>query len=171
MGSLLSAFYESSPRIEVLETPRFDADDPAMVEYLRNNGYAVVKNVCSADEIIHAKELLWQFLSDKSGMLEQDPSTWTDENFSKIGFVENGILCYEGIGQSEFLWFLRLLPKVKMAFSKIFNTSELITSFDGANVFRPWHSPTADEHCKTRGGWFHVDQGIAITMTPPVTPC
>jgi hypothetical protein len=59
-------------------------------------------------------------------------------------------------GQSEFQWHLRTLPNVKRAFASVWGTDKLITSFDGANVFRPW-SEHSDR--KTRGGWYHVDQG------------
>merc|ERR1711879_407068 len=37
----------------------------------------------------------------------------------------------------------------------IWGTQDLLTSFDGINIFRPWHYGFQ----KTFGGWFHVDQG------------
>jgi ectoine hydroxylase-related dioxygenase (phytanoyl-CoA dioxygenase family) len=35
---------------------------------------------------------------------------------------------------------------------------KMLCSFDGANVFVPWHRTGLEEY-KTNGGWFHVDQG------------
>lgn len=54
---------------------------------------------------------------------------------------------------------MRTLPKVRQTFEAIFDTRSLLVSFDGGNIFRPWHHPTSDEYSKTRSGWFHVDQG------------
>ncbi len=144
------------------QSPRFDASDPQLAEYLKEHGYAVIKNVATPEEVDIAKSLLWQFLEKKAFMKRDDPSTWTDANFCKLGSTRNGILAFNGINHSEFLWYLRLLPKVKLAFSQIFQTDDLITSFDGGNIFRPWHSPQADEFSKTSSGWFHVDQGKTL---------
>eukprot|EP00592_Proboscia_alata_P024535 CAMPEP_0194448020 /NCGR_PEP_ID=MMETSP0176-20130528/129335_1 /TAXON_ID=216777 /ORGANISM="Proboscia alata, Strain PI-D3" /LENGTH=325 /DNA_ID=CAMNT_0039274945 /DNA_START=1048 /DNA_END=2025 /DNA_ORIENTATION=- len=62
-----------------------------------------------------------------------------------------------GVGQAPFMWYLRLLPAVSEAFAAIWGvgSDDLLCSFDGANVFRPWkYKP----HWKTKGGWYHVDQ-------------
>jgi hypothetical protein len=149
-------------------SPRFDVDDPQMVEYLREHGYVVVKAVASTEETSQAMKLLWEFLEDKCSMKENDPTTWTDENFAKIGDSRTGILSFSGIQHSEFLWYLRMLPKVRRIFEKIFETDDLLSSFDGGNIFRPWHlldtaaQSQARDHPKTSAGWFHVDQGKAL---------
>ena len=146
--------------VEARAVPRFDASDCLFLDYLDKNGYVVIKEVASKNEVKMATDLLWQFLgSDGIGMRREQPSTWTDKRFQKIGSRNNGILSFQGIQQSDFLWFIRMLPKVKNVFAGIFETEDLITSFDGANVYRPWHSSTADEHSKTECGWWHVDQG------------
>lgn len=161
MGEDLSAS-DHLNHIQAVESPRFDCNDPALVEYLQTHGYVIVKSICSKEEVSHARDLFWKFLSEHANMSRSDPSTWTDENFVNVGSASTGILFYRGIGQSEFLWYLRLMPKVKQVFAQIWNTADLLTSFDGANIFRPWHSPFADEYAKTEGGWFHVDQGSNI---------
>lgn len=61
------------------------------------------------------------------------------------------------MGQSAFLWHLRTLPRVRKAFETIWKTQELLVSFDGANIFRPWNHGFR----KTTCGWWHVDQGAA----------
>jgi len=53
------------------------------------------------------------------------------------------------------MWYLRLLPSVKTAFSAIWRTDDLLVSFDGGNAFRPWKY---DNLWLTDGGWYHVDQ-------------
>ncbi len=40
-------------------------------------------------------------------------------------------------GQSEFLWFTRGIPNVQQIFKRIWNTEDLITSYDGFGVFPP----------------------------------
>lgn len=142
--------------------PRFEPDDPAMVTYLGQHGFVIVKNVASKTEIGEAQELLWRFLEKACGMKQHDHNTWSDENMNRIGSTRNGIMNERGINHSEFLWYIRMLPKVKAAFAAIHGTDALLTSFDGGNVFRPWHVPLKDsksEFAKTRSGWFHVDQG------------
>jgi hypothetical protein len=130
--------------------------------YLEEHGYVVIRNVASPEEVNRATDLLWAFLSKTAGMQHDDPTTWSDERFCKVGSITSGILFNQGVGQSDFLWYLRLLPRVKAAFQSIFNEADLICSFDGGSVFRPWHAPGASPECKTNGGWFHVDQGRSL---------
>jgi len=66
-----------------------------------------------------------------------------------------GLLNTLGIGQSEFLWFVRGNPNIKKVFSNIWNSNELFVSFDGAGGFRNWH---INSKWKTTGGWYHCDQ-------------
>jgi hypothetical protein len=64
-----------------------------------------------------------------------------------------------GVGQSEFLWHCRSLPKIKKAFSMVWdNEEDLLVSFDGCGVFRP---PEVNPDWMTKGGWYHVDQNGA----------
>lgn len=46
-------------------------------------------------------------------------------------------------------------------FSAIYDTPDLITSFDGGNIFRPWQTEALQDHCTT-SGWMHVDQGRTL---------
>lgn len=58
-------------------------------------------------------------------------------------------------GQADFNWYIRTRPKVRAAYEKIWKTEDLIVSFDGFNLFRPWQ---LNEKWKTNNGWYHVDQ-------------
>jgi hypothetical protein len=146
-------------RAVAFEPPRFRPDDPEIASYLAEHGYAVVSGVANPKEIDEAAKLFWNYLENESGMMRVDPSTWTDENFSKIGSTRSGIIFYRGIQHSDVLWFARSLPKVKSAFQQVYGTDDLITSYDGANIFRPWHLKDSDTYSKTHSGWYHVDQG------------
>ena len=118
--------------------PRFSVDDTKSYEkYLNDNGYVVIGGVFSEEEVSEAKELFWQFL-EKFGMVRDHPSTWGDENFGKIASTGSGIIARGGIGQSELQWYCRTRANMRKVFSAVYDTNDLLTSFDGANIFRPW---------------------------------
>jgi len=88
-------------------------------------------------------------------MKREEPITWNNNNFPSMG-LKRGVISGLGSGQSPFLWFSRLLPRVKTAYSKIWETDELVVSFDGMSIFRP---PDFDANWEINGGnWFHLDQ-------------
>ena len=113
------------------ESPRFEPDDPEMLKFLNQHGYAVVGSVADAACIVHAKDLMWSHLQ-QYGMKPGQPSTWT----AFPGYAQSGIIGKDGIGQSDFLWHVRELPRVRRAFAAIWGVeaNNLLTSFDGANI-------------------------------------
>jgi len=139
-------------------TPSFDFQTEAGTQlglaYLEDHGYVVAKGVLSADEVAHAKFLFWEWAEVAwEGVARGDVSTWNCRNWG--GDKGNGIVSSQGIGHSDFLWFVRSRPAVKQVFAAIWETDELLTSFDGCNVFRPW---ALEPRWRTQGGWYHVDQ-------------
>ena len=161
-GSLDPATLSPAPILTVHEfdSVRFEVNDPSFVPYLQEHGYVVIKGVASALEVEQGQAKLWDFLKGY-GMLPDQVESWTDSNFLQVGSSRTGILSEKGINQSDFLWHARLLPKVKAAFAAIYKESNLISSFDGGNIFRPWHNRSIpdSEYIQTAHGWFHVDQG------------
>eukprot|EP01006_Ploeotia_vitrea_P009260 TRINITY_DN21765_c0_g1_i1.p1 TRINITY_DN21765_c0_g1~~TRINITY_DN21765_c0_g1_i1.p1 ORF type:complete len:326 (-),score=26.26 TRINITY_DN21765_c0_g1_i1:71-1048(-) len=141
---------------------RFDVTEELAegVQFLADNGYVVFGGVLSQDEICHAKNLLWKHLENEidedSEISRSDPTTW-EPSWDWPGDPQTGIIGHFGFGQSEFLWYLRGNKHVRNVFSQIWDTSDLITSFDGGNVFRPW---AHNKRLKTHGSWFHVDQNV-----------
>ncbi|CAF4692371.1 unnamed protein product, partial [Rotaria sp. Silwood1] len=70
-------------------------------------------------------------------------------------FSSHGVISGHGIGQSDFLWSVRSNRQIKSVFARLWNTRELLVSFDGCGIFRDWrYNPT----WKTNDGWEHVDQ-------------
>ncbi|CAF1569505.1 unnamed protein product, partial [Didymodactylos carnosus] len=138
--------------------PRFSVSSPTSVQegvdYLHENGYAVFSNVLSDDEIKTNKDLLWEFLEQlpNSHIKRDKPETWSD-NWPGMSYT--GILYDQGIGQSKFVWSVRNNRNIKKVFSDIWQTNELLVSFDGAGCFRDW---SYDDSWKTSNGWIHVDQ-------------
>lgn len=118
---------------------------------------------------------------------KDDPESWHDvEYFSKLGgrVATNGIVNQRGAGQNAASWLARTHRNVREVFGRIWAggattpesfksgtkardtaievadqdpESNLLTSFDGFNVMRPWMHGIGE---KTVGGWLHVDQGV-----------
>lgn len=95
--------------------------------HLQEEGYVVIKDVLSATECADALEKLWQELEMAPGVSRRDPSTWDDNST----FGNNW-------GHSDFLWFVRGLPNVRKVWEMIHRTDDLLVSFDGASLYRPW---------------------------------
>eukprot|EP01087_Luapelamoeba_hula_P024690 TRINITY_DN9496_c1_g1_i1.p1 TRINITY_DN9496_c1_g1~~TRINITY_DN9496_c1_g1_i1.p1 ORF type:complete len:316 (-),score=43.19 TRINITY_DN9496_c1_g1_i1:1092-2006(-) len=137
--------------------PRFASDDPAAyLEYLDANGYVVIADVLSPDQLHTGRSLAWDFIESRPQNKAQrnDPLTWTDE----LGWPDpygNGIIVGDGAGHCEFQWFVRGVPAVQQVYKNIWNTEELITSFDGFCMFRP---AEYNESWRTGTGWYHIDQ-------------
>lgn len=151
------------PTVAAVRSRRFDlnSETTAFLEHLETHGYAVVAAVASPAEVERAKDLTWQFLEGHGRMQPNharrgEPSTW-ELNDGWLGNGVTGIIDRSGVGQAPFMWYLRLLPAVSKAFGAIWNVDpdELLCSFDGANVFRPWQYKS---EWKTKGGWHHLDQ-------------
>mmetsp|Transcript_20556 Transcript_20556/g.43742 ORF Transcript_20556/g.43742 Transcript_20556/m.43742 type:complete len:964 (-) Transcript_20556:34-2925(-) len=156
------------PKIPVIrplqEVRRFQVlDCEAWKKHLCDFGFAVIANVAEKEQVEDAYDLLWQFLerSDGNGKVKRsDPKSWKHDGVDGWGWPAdetNGIIQRRGVGQCEALWYLRSLPAVKQVFASIWGTESLVTSMDGAGVFRPYghsHSWKTD-----RRHWCHIDQG------------
>ena len=108
---------------------------------LEENGYIIIENVLNNEEIEIAKELF---------------NNWIVKNpFIKTFHVKNnynGILKYHEVGHQEHAWYIRTRENVQKCFKEIYNTNELIVSFDGCCWFNKDLKNKKDE-C-----WVHCDQ-------------
>lgn len=137
------------------QVPRFTLSQPgqgeAMTRFLEEEGFAVVASALTAEEAARAMDLTWAYLeSGGTGIDRADPTTWGDAQwpFGAIGGDA-------GIGHSQQLWYIRSCPGVKQAWATIYGTDDLITSYDGMSLFRPW---TVEPNWRTDGPWYHTDQ-------------
>jgi len=148
--TFLSEYKVPTPTI----VPRFEVDDEAGYKYLEDNGYAVFKSVANEEEIEKGKSLAWDFIEGLgTGIDRNDISTWNNQWPDPFG---KGIIAGDGVGQSSFLWFVRAIPNVQKIFASIWNEKELITSFDGFCIHRPYEH---DLSWKTKDAiWYHLDQ-------------
>jgi hypothetical protein len=144
-------------KINAVKSYRFDieTEKEEMLRYLDENGYVVIKEVANHQEVAVGIDLLWDFIHNypDSTVARGEPDTWTTDSW--IADPGKGLLNNYGMGQSNFLWHTRLLPRVKKTFAAIWDTPDLLTSFDGGCVFRPWQ---INRDWITRESWWHTDQ-------------
>ncbi len=142
--------------IEYKHVPRLQPGSSESKKYLEEEGYVVLKETLSKTEAQKTLDLLWDYLEDlDTGIERHNPSTWDDSRWPTS--AHGGILPSYGIGHSKSQWYLRSIPNVKKAFAKIWGTQELLTSFDGVSLWRPWNINPAWK-TETGQSWFHIDQ-------------
>ena len=77
--------------------------------------------------------LFWDWiegLSRPTPVSRDDVTTWASENWT--GRLNNGIIYQNGIGQSDFLWYLRTRPSVKKVRKRKFILFEFCVSEESA---------------------------------------
>jgi hypothetical protein len=143
-------------QITYTHTPRFRSSDAAAVEYLEEHGYVIIANALTKTEASTAMDKLWSYLEAlKTGIDRGDPDTWDDNRWPTA--VHGGILPGHGIGHSEAQWYIRNIPAVKTAFAAVWETEDLLVSFDGVSIWRPW-SRKPEWKTGLGGSWLHIDQ-------------
>lgn len=134
------------------------------------NGYYVVKSAIPRKRAVQYQQRIFDWLKSFGTDLDFDrPETWTAENLpvqSKLNTFDNYCVVHE-----KFMWDARMEPGVVDAFAKIWETDELLVSYDSLNVSfpnrrdkpvrPPW--PHVDQSPRKRG--MHCVQGI-INLSP-----
>merc|ERR1712136_638931 len=180
MGRIRNTTMGDASLIPSLPYNSVDFDKPEEWLYqLKTEGFTIIKSVANAEEVENAKNLLWKWLEDQgTGILRNDPSTWTDEAWPEWpGYKKYGSCKKEGAAHQDAAWYLRGLPNLKFVFASIYNTDDLIVSYDGIILWRSWKD---DELRRPSSSRLHVDQNPAFRpgfqcvqgMLPmyPVTP-
>jgi len=150
----MSRFGYDLTKIERTHVQRFDLCGPWR-EFLKQHGYVVIKSVLNSEQVEEAKELALNWLEEVSPFRKDDPETW-----KKLPIMDTtGISSNFGVGQSDFQLYVRTQDAVCKTFEKLWDTEDIITSFDGCVLFRPWK---LNSSWKTHAGWFHVDQNALL---------
>ena len=154
--------------IPTLRPPTFDVDDNEnWMNFLNSEGFVVLHEAITKE---HAEVALETFKSEISFVSPKfdwkDKTTWTTTNTPMVW--NKSSVMFNGFGQSDSNWHLRLNSKAKIAFSHIYNTHNLVTSFDGFSLFLcdSQKSPS----------WLHQDQKsndtrISVQCILNVLPC
>ncbi len=142
--------------IEFTDVPRFAVGDAGAVGYLEDQGFVVIAQALSTEQSEQALALLWDYLEGLgTGISRDDIGTWGDDRWPTA--VHGAILPSYGIGHCAAQWFIRDVPAVQHSFAQVWETEDLLVSFDGVSLWRPWqHNPA----WRTNEGpsWLHIDQ-------------
>jgi len=146
------------PNITITYQPvtRFEVGDPAATDYLEKEGFVVFAGALTENEADRAMTLLWDYLEGLgTGVDRNQIETWDDDRWPTT--VHGAILPSYGIGHTAAQWYIRDIPSVKEAFAQVWDTDDLLVSFDGVTIWRPW---TYNPAWRTNEGnsWLHIDQ-------------
>lgn len=121
---------------------------------LLRDGFCVVKGAVPKERALQYVERMYEYLETFKGGLgfkRDDPSTYLEKNLPIIN--EKGLCFAYGITHEDFAWEIRQEPGVVDAFAKVFDTEDLIVSFDGFNFTFPTRTDM-----KENTPWPHQDQ-------------
>ena len=107
------------------------------IKELKENGYTIIHNVYNKDEISKYKAEFFKWYKHV-------------EHLHSI-IHSNGICKYFDVGHQRFAWLARTNPKIINIFKKLWNTDELVTSFDSCCYYSP--DFIGEPHY-----WIHTDQ-------------
>ena len=107
---------------------------------LDSNGFTIIPNVFDENEIDDYKKDFFNWFNNTPNL---------KENHNKIHL--NGIIKYYEIGHQRFAWKARINEKIQNIFKYLWNTEELIVSFDGCCYY-------TEDYNKNDTYWIHTDQ-------------
>ncbi|KAG8161268.1 hypothetical protein KVR01_009532 [Diaporthe batatas] len=149
MGSIS---YESEPQIDD-SIKHGDWRDQ-----LINNGYVVLKSVVSPERAGYYLDSIFDWLETfPFGFRKDDPSTWGPGHLP--AHIKGGMYHAYSVAHERFFWEARMEPAIIDAFAKLWQTKDLLVSFDGVNLTLP---------AKDREpviAWPHCVQGILNLTT------
>ena len=135
--------------IATMRPETFDVRDDNWMRHLMTEGYVVLNEAITENE---ANEAIKLFKEDYTRISPKwdwnDSNTWIPSNAPMMW--GKGASTYNGIGQSDTMWYLRMNSVARTAFSQIYGTDDLITSFDGCSLF------VSDK--QKSESWLHQDQ-------------
>jgi hypothetical protein len=115
------------------------------------DGFAIVKNVITPERAEYYKQKQIEWLQSFGlGFNPNDESTWTQEHLP-VSFKGGMYFAYASTHE-KFVWEARTEPKILETFSKLWDTDELLCSFDGMNITLPRQKDL------TWSPWPHCDQ-------------
>jgi ectoine hydroxylase-related dioxygenase (phytanoyl-CoA dioxygenase family) len=125
---------------EIILKKEFEEALKTNIKELQENGYTIIHNVYNNEEIEEYKREFFNWYKNTKDVEELHPL-----------IHGNGIFKYFEIGHQRFNWLARTNPKVVNIFKQLWNTDELVTSFDGC-CYYPSEYKGDDVY------WTHTDQ-------------
>ena len=128
---------------------------------LSENGYIVVPNILSTEECNDTINKIWTWLSNlETGIDRNNPNTWTAKYWPPS---RHGIIHKIPVGMEEFAWNVRSHPNVIDVFQKIWNTDDLLSSFDSIGISKP--PELLGQRKIVDKSWYHIDQSSDMTKS------
>ncbi|OCF32459.1 hypothetical protein I316_05885 [Kwoniella heveanensis BCC8398] len=119
---------------------------------LATKGWTVVKGAVPRERALSYRERMFEWLeSFPLGFKRDDPSTWTNEHLPV--HAKGGMFWSYGLSHESFCWDLRQEQGIIDAFTKVWGTDELVTSFDAGCIMLPGRTDVKDDQ-----PWEHMDQ-------------
>lgn len=149
-------FCEEKIILSPLDTYKYDeyvTDIDNLKSKLQDKGVAIIPNLLNEKECKSMYDGMWKFLEHLTGQWEipisrDNEKSW--RQFSDLFTLHSMLMQTQGsgsVGHAQWLWDVRQNPKIINVFQKLWDTKEVLTSFDGASI----HLPPE----KTNKGWFH----------------
>jgi ectoine hydroxylase-related dioxygenase (phytanoyl-CoA dioxygenase family) len=137
-------------KVNTYTPPLFRTDNfSKWKKHLDEEGYVVLEKVLPDDHKVRAFSYFvedWQTVSPKFDF--HDKTTWSARNSPMMW--NKGMVYWNGLGQSNFQWYLRTHPFIRDIYEKLYETHELVVSFDGLSVFL--------SSTQKPGLWLHTDK-------------
>lgn len=118
-------------------------------------GVAVIPNIITDEECEQYKKNIWDSIhSIYNPFLLEDETSW--KSFYNLLPLHSMLIQHYGVGHIQGVWDIRSHRSVQNVFSKIHDTTELLSSFDGISIALP---PEKTGRGWYRGNdWLHTDQ-------------
>lgn len=142
-----------------MEYKHYDTDTDNASTFLQTYGVASIPNVLTVTECVELRDKVWKEVSHitQNRFDINNKTTW--KHFYDF-FPLHSMLCQHwGLGHMQPIWDIRQHPNVRNIFEKVWETPDLLVSFDGLSI----HLPPED----TKRGWYrkniwmHTDQSSA----------
>jgi len=131
--------------LNTLTPPLFASTDTSnFTAYLEQEGYVVIRDILDDLTIKKALELFWK------DWLHVTPNFRINLSETYPLIFGKGIAAFNGFGQSDFCWYLRLQNTIIDIFASLHKTRDLMVSFDGFSCFF-----SQNQQSKL---WWHIDQ-------------
>ena len=132
-------------------------------EDLDKNGFAVVRGVLSQEKCDYYIDSMYRWLeSFPYGFKRDDAATYVPAHLPNN--MKGGMYHGYSVQHEQFVWQARMEPSVIKVFQELWETENLLASFDGINFTLPRSIELSGVDGKA---WPHVDQSPARTVRHP----
>jgi hypothetical protein len=124
---------------------------------LDEDGYAIIKGAVDPDKAEQYAQRFWDYLENLSKdhkIDRNDTSTWKGGNWMAN---LHGILKQYNVGHAQFIWDVRDEDGIVSFFEQLWETNDLLVSFDGACMIRPTRNGSVSK-------WAHTDQAPFLNV-------